>query len=126
MTSLIGEVSLSWALILSLSITFTTTLTYTIFNYIDHEGLRYWIISFLLNIALLMVLTLYLQNTYQTLPIPASEACRDSIYLKCQARGSGNVNLPKTCIEDGSIIREVIPYNLTETSNTSNTKVICS
>jgi hypothetical protein len=122
---LILEMPANWLITLSTAFTFTSSLTYAGLNYINREGLKYWILSFILNLAVVTIFVLLLFSHSSEVPSPSPDACKENIRAMCQAVGEGNVSIPTTCVNDNSIMRGSIPYDLKEASNLNDTKVVC-
>ena len=122
---LILEMPVDWLISSSTAITFTTSLTYAGLNYINREGLKYWILSFILNLAVVTIFVLLLFSHSYEVPSPSPDACKDAVRTMCQAFGKGNISVPNNCISDGSVMIGSIPYDLKDASDLNDTKVVC-
>lgn len=126
---LILEMPVDWLIPSSTAITFTTSLTYAGLNYINREGLKYWTLSFILNLAVVTIFLGIFVFSYNEPPHNVrhhvSQACKTAVETKCQFVEERNITVPDTCIRDNSVIRDAIPYDLNEASNLNDTKVVC-
>lgn len=122
---MIFEIPIDWLMTLSTAFTFTTSLTYAGLSYTGREGPRYWLISFLLNLVLILLIFILTYQPHPPNSVPASQTCKNTVESQCKLVGDGNISVPDICLKDDSIMRDAIRYDIKQASDIDKAKVIC-